>query len=159
MPNRLPVRKEPRAPTGRRVVTLTERKAFQTEKAPTAIGPYSQAVRAGDSVYLSGQIPLIPGTMELVDGGIQDQAEQVLANLGAVCEAAGGSLADVVKVTVYLTDMAQFGAINEALEGFLDPPFPARAVVGVAALPKGAQVEMEAVLHLPPSPGEAAAQD
>jgi len=138
---------------------LSEREAFQTDRAPAAIGPYSQAVRAGDSIHVSGQIPLIPSTMELVDGSTQDQAEQVLANLGAVCEAAGGSLARVVKVTVYLTDMGQFGAINEALEGFFEPPFPARSAVGVAALPKGAQVEMEAVLHLPPSPGKAAVQD
>lgn len=133
---------------------MLPRKAYQTGAAPAAIGPYSQAVRAGDTVFVSGQIPLDPETMELVSEDPQRQTEQVVANIRAVCEAAGGCLDSVVKLTVYLTDLAQFGIVNGVLEDFFREPYPARAAVGVAALPKGAGVEMEAVMHCPPSTPE-----
>ena len=125
------------------------KEAFHTTRAPEAIGTYSQAVRAGDWVYLSGQIPLDPQTMELVPGGIAEQIRRVFDNLAAVAQAAHGSLDDVVKLTVYLTDLAHFPAVNEVMAGYFSKPYPARAAVGVAALPKGAAVEMDAVLYLP----------
>ena len=125
------------------------RKSIQTDKAPAAIGTYSQAVRAGDTVYLSGQIPLDPATMQLVDGPFADQVRRVFDNLAAVCEAAGGSLADIVKFNVYLTDLANFATVNEVMASYLTAPYPARAAVGVASLPKGAEVEVEAVMVLP----------
>lgn len=125
------------------------RQAIQTDNAPAAIGPYSQAVRAGNTVWLSGQIPLIPETMELVEGGMQDQIIRVFDNLKAVCEACGGSLDHVVKVNIYLTDLTHFALVNEMMERYFSEPYPARAAVGVASLPKGAGVEMEAVLVLP----------
>ncbi len=121
---------------------------ISTDKAPQAIGTYSQAVRVDRTVYLSGQIPLDPDTMALVDGGIQDQIQRVFRNLQAVAEAAGGELADVVKLTVYLTDLSHFPAVNEIMAGYFMEPYPARAAVGVAALPKGAQVEMDAIMVL-----------
>ena len=118
---------------------------IHTDRAPAAIGAYSQAVRAGDTVYLSGQIPLDPSTMQLVDG-IEAQIHQVFKNLSAVCEAAGGSLNDLVKLNVYLTDLSHFARVNEIMSQYVSEPFPARAAVGVASLPRGALVEAEGVL-------------
>ena len=117
-----------------------------TDRAPAAIGTYSQAVRAGKTVYLSGQIPLDPVTMELVGGGVDAQIRQVFDNLAAVAEAAGGELADVVKLTVYLTDLEDFQRVNEIMAQYFDEPYPARAAIGVAGLPKCAVVEMDAIL-------------
>lgn len=122
------------------------RETIQTEKAPQAIGTYSQAVRVGDTVYLSGQIPLVAATMELVGGDFAAQARQVFQNLAAVCEAAGGSLQDVVKLNIYLTDLTNFPTVNQVMAEFIKEPYPARAAVGVASLPKGALVEVEGVL-------------
>lgn len=124
------------------------RQVIQTERAPQAIGAYSQAIRAGDTVYLSGQIPLRAETMELVAGDMEAQICQVLDNLRAVAEAAHGSLARTVKVTVYLTDLAHYPLVNDLMADYFQAPYPARAVVEVAALPKGAAVEMDAVMHL-----------
>ena len=124
------------------------RKIIHTEQAPAAIGPYSQAVQAGNTVYLSGQIGLDPGRMALVEGGLEAQARRVLQNLSAVAQAAGGSLADVVKLNVYLPDLSHFARVNEIMAEFFSEPFPARAAVGVAALPKGALIEIEGVLVL-----------
>jgi reactive intermediate/imine deaminase len=119
---------------------------IETSRAPGAIGTYSQAMRAGNTVYLSGQIPLDPDSMELVEGEFADRARQVFRNLSAVAEAAGGSLADTVKLTIYLTDLGNFATVNEVMAEFFPTPFPARAAVGVAALPKGADVEADAIL-------------
>ena len=124
------------------------KKAITTERAPDAIGTYSQAVRAGDTVYLSGQIPLHPRTMELIEGDIRAQTHRVFANLAAVAAAAGGGLDDVVKLNVYLADIRDFPIINEVMSEYFDEPYPARAALGVAALPKGAGVEIEAIMHL-----------
>jgi reactive intermediate/imine deaminase len=122
------------------------RESITTDKAPAAIGPYSQAVRVGDTVYLSGQIPLDPETMELVGGDIRKQVIQVFDNLEAVCQAAGGGVDDIVKLTIFLTDLGNFGLVNELMSERFQEPYPARAAIGVASLPKGAQVEMEAIL-------------
>ena len=122
------------------------RKSIQTDQAPQAIGTYSQAVRCGDTVYLSGQIPLQPDTMEMVQGDMQAQIRRVFDNLAAVASAAGGSLADVVKLNVFLTDLGHFSLVNEIMADYFQQPYPARAAVGVAALPKDAQVEMDAVM-------------
>jgi reactive intermediate/imine deaminase len=124
------------------------REIIHTDDAPKAIGPYSQAVRAGDTVYLSGQIPLEPKTMELVSGDIEKEIRQVFENLKAVAEAAGGSLAKAVKVNVFLTDLANFTKVNEIMAQYCSQPYPARAAVGVAQLPRGARVEIECVLYL-----------
>jgi len=124
------------------------RKTIQTDLAPQAIGTYSQAVRCGDTVYLSGQIPLVPQTMELVNGGMEVQIRRVFDNLSAVAAAAGGSLADVVKLNIYLVDLGQFALVNQVMAGYFNEPYPARAAVGVAALPRDAQVEMDAVMVL-----------
>ncbi len=124
------------------------REIIKTDQAPQAIGTYSQAVKVGNTVYLSGQIPLVPGTMELVDGDIKLHIQQVFNNLQAVAKAAGGSLKDVVKLNVFLTDLGNFPVVNETMAEFFVEPYPARAAIGVAALPKGAQVEMDAVLEL-----------
>jgi reactive intermediate/imine deaminase len=124
------------------------REIIQTDRAPQAIGTYSQAVRSGNTVYMSGQIPLIPESMELVDGDMETQIRRVFDNLSAVAEAAGGSLADVVKLNVFLPDLGHFAIVNEVMAGYFKPPYPARAAVGVAALPKGAQVEMDAVMEI-----------
>ncbi len=118
-----------------------------TEQAPAAIGPYSQAVRAGSLVFLSGQIPLDPQQMTLVNG-IEAQIHQVFANLSAVAQAAGGDLSHIVKLTVYLTDLEHFAQVNRIMEEYFQPPYPARAAIGVAALPKGAAVEMDAIMQL-----------
>ena len=124
------------------------RSVITTDKAPKAIGTYSQAVRVDKTVYLSGQIPLDPETMALVDGDIQVQIHRVFRNLQAVAEAAGGGLADVAKLTVFLTDLGHFPTVNQVMAEYFLEPYPARAAVGVAALPKGAQVEMDAVMVL-----------
>ncbi|WP_295583028.1 RidA family protein [uncultured Lamprocystis sp.] len=124
------------------------RAIISTDRAPRAIGTYSQAVRAGDTVYLSGQIPLVPETMALVEGDREAQVRQVFSNLSAVAEAAGGSLADVVKLNVFLTDLGDFALVNQVMAEFFTAPYPARAAVGVAALPRGAAVEMDAVMVL-----------
>ena len=121
---------------------------ISTDQAPRAIGTYSQAVKCGGSVYLSGQIPLIPETMELVEGDIEAQVRRVFDNLQAVARAAGGSLADVVKLNVFLTDLAHFPTVNQVMAEYFSEPYPARAAIGVAALPKAAQVEMDAVMEL-----------
>jgi len=120
-----------------------------TDNAPKAIGTYSQAVRMGDTVYLSGQIPLVPETMELVTGDMRAQIDRVFANLRAVATAAGGGLGDIIKLNVFLTDLSHFPLVNEVMAHYFTPPYPARAAIGVAALPKGAAVEMDAVLILP----------
>ena len=119
---------------------------IHTAAAPAAIGTYSQAVRAGETVYLSGQIPLDPNTMELVSGDIDVQIRQVFDNLAAVAQAAGGGLGDIVKLTVYLTDLGHFPRVNEIMSQYFQEPYPARAAIGVAALPKAAAVEMDAIL-------------
>ncbi|HAD48386.1 MAG: reactive intermediate/imine deaminase [Idiomarina sp.] len=120
-----------------------------TDKAPAAIGTYSQAVKIGTTVYLSGQIPLVPETMELVSEDFAQQAEQVFKNLTAVCEAAGGELQDMVKVQIYLTDLAEFAIVNEVMAKHFKTPYPARAAIGVKQLPKGAQIEIDGILELP----------
>ncbi|HEV2268210.1 MAG TPA: RidA family protein [Steroidobacteraceae bacterium] len=124
------------------------RKAIHTERAPQAIGTYSQAVRAGDTVYLSGQIPLDPATKELIAGDIEAEIRRVFDNLKAVAEAAGGTLAQAVKVNIYLTDLTHFAKVNEIMAQYFPQPYPARAAVGVAQLPRGARVEAECVLYL-----------
>jgi reactive intermediate/imine deaminase len=124
------------------------RQIIQTEQAPKAIGTYSQAVKAGNTVYLSGQIPLDPATMALVEGGMDVQIRRVFDNLKAVAEAAGGGLRDVVKLNVFLTDLAHFSLVNEIMAEYFAAPYPARAAIGVAALPRGAGVEMDAVMVL-----------
>ena len=120
--------------------------AIQSKDAPAAIGTYSQAVRAGDTVYLSGQIGLDPATMQLVDG-IEAQIDRVFRNLAAVAAAAGLGLEHTVRMTVYLTDLAHFARVNEIMARYLKEPFPARAAIGVASLPRGAQIEIDAILH------------
>lgn len=124
------------------------RQIVQTEAAPAAIGTYSQAVRVGDAVYLSGQIPLDPATMELVEGGMEMQIRRVFDNLNAVAAAAGGSLDEIAKLNVFLTDLSHFPLVNQVMAEYFSEPYPARAAIGVAALPKGAEVEMDAILHL-----------
>ena len=121
---------------------------IHTARAPAAIGTYSQAVRAGNTVYLSGQIPLDPTTMKIVEGGPREQIVQVFENLAAVAEAAGGSLANAVKLTVYLTDLAHFALVNEIMAEYVTEPYPARAAIGVAQLPRGVAVEVDAILVL-----------
>ncbi|HRD49679.1 MAG: RidA family protein [Candidatus Competibacter sp.] len=124
------------------------REIIQTDQAPAAIGAYSQAVKVGNTVYLSGQIPLDPATLQLVDGGMDAQIRRVFDNLAAVARAAGGSLADTVKLNVFLTDLSHFALINQIMAEYFLQPYPARAAIGVAALPRDAQVEMDAVLVL-----------
>ena len=125
---------------------MSNRAVISTPDAPAAIGPYSQAIKVGNTVWLSGQIPLVPGSMELVTGDIRDQATQVFRNLAAVAEAAGGSLDQAVKINISLTNLEYFGAVNEVMASFLSEPYPARACVQVAALPKGVDIEVEAIL-------------
>jgi reactive intermediate/imine deaminase len=124
------------------------RKIISTDQAPRAIGTYSQAVRSGDTVYLSGQIPLDPATMKIVDGDFRAQLKQVFANLSSVATAAGGTLGDIVKLNVYLTNLDHFPVVNEVMAEYFREPYPARAAVGVARLPKDAVVEIDAILHL-----------
>ena len=124
------------------------RSIISTDKAPQAIGTYSQAVKIDQTVYLSGRIPLVPETMALVEGDMRTQITQVFNNITAVAEAAGGSLADVAKLNIYLTDLGHFPLVNEVMSEFFSQPYPARAAVGVAELPKASQVEMDAVLVL-----------
>lgn len=124
------------------------KKIISTDKAPQAIGTYSQAVKVGTTVYMSGQIPLIPETMELLEGSVEEQIHQVFKNLSAVAEAAAGSLADVVKLNVFLTDLSNFPTVNQVMAEYFNEPYPARAAIGVAELPKGSAVEMDAILEL-----------
>ncbi len=121
---------------------------ISTDRAPAAIGTYSQAVRVGDTVYLSGQIPLDPASMEVVEGGIVEEIERVFDNLSAVCEAAGGRLQDIVKLDIFLTDLSNFPTVNEVMARYFEQPYPARAAIGVKELPKGVGVEMDAVMVL-----------
>ena len=124
------------------------KKAIQTDAAPAAIGTYSQAIAAGNLVFLSGQIPLDPGSMELVGGDFEARARRVFDNLRAVATAASGNLNQVVKLTIFLTDLDNFATVNKVMEDYFDKPFPARAAIGVASLPKGADVEADAILAL-----------
>jgi len=125
---------------------MTKRSIIQTDHAPQAIGTYSQAVKVGDTVYISGQIPLVPETMEMVSDDIRLQIHQVFKNLQAVAEAANASLAEIVKLNVFLTDLSHFPVVNEVMAEYFQQPYPARAALGVAALPKDAGVEMDAVI-------------
>jgi len=119
---------------------------ISTDKAPQAIGTYSQAVKTGNTVYLSGQIPLVPESMELIEGDMAAQISQVFDNLSAVCQAAGGELQDIAKLNIFLTDLSHFPLVNEIMAQYFKQPYPARAAIGVASLPKGAQVEMDGIL-------------
>jgi reactive intermediate/imine deaminase len=125
---------------------VTNRAVIATQQAPAAIGPYSQGIKVGNTVWISGQIPLDPETMEIVAGGIREQATRVFDNLAAIASAAGGSLNDAVKINISLTDMGDFATVNEVMASFFDEPYPARACVEVAGLPKGVAVEVEAIL-------------
>ena len=124
------------------------KEAIHSDHAPAAIGTYSQGIREGNLVFLSGQIPLDPASMEFVDGDFEARARQVFDNLRAVAEAAGGDLSQVVKLTIFLTDLGNFATVNSVMEDYFEQPFPARAAVGVASLPKGADVEADAILGL-----------
>ncbi|MCF7980756.1 MAG: RidA family protein [Pseudomonadales bacterium] len=126
---------------------MSNRSVISTTNAPAAIGTYSQAVKAGNTVYLSGQIPLNPSDMELVEG-IENQIDQVFKNLSAVAEASGGSLKDIVKLNIFLTDLANFALVNETMSQYFSQPYPARAAIGINSLPKGSLVEMDAILVL-----------
>ena len=125
------------------------KQTIHTERAPAAVGTYSQAVTVGQFVFISGQIPFVPETMEVVDGEFEDRARQVFANLKAIAEAAGGSLNDAVKLTIFVTDLGHFATVNKVMAEFCDEPYPARAAVEVAALPKGVDIEADAILALP----------
>lgn len=125
---------------------MSNKSILQTDKAPKAIGTYSQAVKVGSTVFLSGQIPLDPETMELVAGDFAARTRRVFDNLKAVCEAAGGSLSDIVKLNIFMTDLSNFATVNQVMATYFQEPYPARAAVGVAALPKGADVEMDAIM-------------
>lgn len=127
---------------------MTNRSVVQTANAPEAIGTYSQAIKVADTVYLSGQIPLVPESMELIEGGVEAQIEQVFKNLSAVCEAAGATLQDIVKLNIFLIDLQHFSKVNEIMAKYFTQPYPARAAIGVASLPRGAQVEMDGILIL-----------
>ena len=121
---------------------------ISTDQAPQAIGTYSQAVKVGTTVYLSGQIPLVPETMEIIEGGIEARIHRVFQNLQAVCKAAGGDLSDIAKLNVFLTDLGNFPIVNKVMAEYFTEPYPARAAIGVAALPKDAGVEMDGVMEL-----------
>lgn len=125
-----------------------KKEIISTDQAPQAIGTYSQAVKVGGTVYLSGQIPLVPETMEMVEGDMEAQIRRVFDNLRAVANAAGGSLADVAKLNIFLTDLAHFPLVNQVMAEYFEQPYPARAAIGVASLPRDAGVEMDAVLEL-----------
>ncbi|MFT7235487.1 MAG: reactive intermediate/imine deaminase [Methylophagaceae bacterium] len=124
------------------------REIIHTDKAPQAIGPYSQAIKVGDVVYLSGQIPLVPETMEVIEGDFSTQVRCVFDNLSAVAEAAGGQLQDIVKLNIFLTDLSHFATVNDIMVEYFTQPYPARAAIGVASLPKGVPVEMDGVMHI-----------
>ncbi len=124
------------------------REIIHTDAAPAAIGTYSQAIKVGDTVYLSGQIPLVPETMKVVEGDMAAQIRQVFDNLQAVTQAAGGGLADIVKLNIFLTDLSHFALVNELMADYFQQPYPARAAIGVASLPKGVPVEMDAIMVL-----------
>lgn len=125
-------------------------KAFiSTEQAPAAIGTYSQAVKVGTAVYLSGQIPLVPETMEVISEDFAQQTHQVFKNISAVCKEAGGTIQDLVKVNIYLTDLSNFTTVNEVMSQYFKAPYPARAAIGVRALPKNVQVEIDGIMELP----------
>jgi len=125
-----------------------KREVIHSDDAPAAIGTYSQAIKVGDTVYLSGQIPLVPETMEVVEGDMEAQIRRVFDNVQAVTKAAGGSLADIVKLNIFLTDLSHFALVNEVMADYFQQPYPARAAVGVASLPKNVPVEMDAVMVL-----------
>ena len=125
---------------------MLNKSIIHSDQAPAAIGTYSQAVKVGNTIYLSGQIPLIPETMELVEGGFAEQAEQMFKNLNAVCEAGGGSLEDIVKLNIYLLDLANFPIINEVMSKYFKEPYPARAAIGISQLPKNALVEADGIM-------------
>ena len=127
---------------------MSVRQAIHSDQAPKAIGPYSQAVRAGDTVYMAGQIPLDPATMQMVEGDFEKEATQVFENINAVITASGGTFRHVVKVTIFLTDFANFAKVNELMAKYFAEPYPARSTVAVAALPRNARVEIECTLHL-----------
>lgn len=127
---------------------MTNRSIITAKNAPQAIGPYSQAVKVGNTVYLSGQIPLVPETMEMISEDISEQIQQVFSNLAAVAEASGGSLADIAKLNIFMTNLAHFPTVNEIMMQHFSEPYPARAAIGVASLPKGSQVEMDAIMTL-----------
>lgn len=127
---------------------MSNRAIISTPEAPAAIGPYSQAIKVGNTVWLSGQIPLVPETMEVVEGDVTAQATQVFKNLDAVAQASGGTLDDSVKINISLTDLGDFAAVNDVMASFLSAPFPARACVQVAALPRGVKIEAEAILSV-----------
>ncbi len=124
------------------------KQVIHSDNAPAAIGTYSQATRTGDLVFISGQVPFDPATMEFVEGDFEARARQVFENLKAIAEAAGGNLNDAVKLTIFLTDLANFATVNSVMEDYFDKPYPARAAVGVASLPRGADVEADAILAL-----------
>lgn len=125
---------------------MPNKAVIQTEQAPRAIGTYSQAIKVHNTVYLSGQIPLLPNTMELISDNVEDQIRQVFTNLAAVCEAGGGSLNNLVKLNIFLTDLGHFATVNEIMASFFDPPYPARAAIGVKSLPRDAMVEMDGIM-------------
>lgn len=125
---------------------MTNKAIISTEKAPSAIGTYSQAVKVNNTVYLSGQIPLIPETMEMVQGDFAAEAHQVFKNLQAVCEASNGTLSDIVKLNIYLTDLNNFAIVNEVMAEYFSAPYPARAAIGISQLPKGAQIEADGIV-------------
>jgi len=127
---------------------MANKTIISTEKAPQAIGTYSQAVKVDNTVYLSGQIALVPETMELTEGGIEEQIHQVFKNLTAVCEAAGGSLQDIAKLNIFLTDLSNFATVNTIMAEYFEQPYPARAALGVSQLPRDAAVEMDGVMEL-----------
>lgn len=122
---------------------------ISTDEAPSAIGTYNQAVKVGTAVYLSGQIPLVPSSMEMISDDFAEQTHQVFKNLTAVCEAAGGELQDMVKVNIFLTDLDNFATVNEIMSQYFKTPYPARAAIGVKALPKGSQIEIDGIMELP----------
>ena len=124
------------------------REIISTDKAPQAIGTYSQAVKVGTTVYISGQIPLIPETMELLEGSVEEQIHQVFKNLSAITEAAGGDFSKIAKLNIFLTDLSNFPTVNQVMAKYFTEPYPARAAIGVAELPKGAAVEMDAIMEL-----------
>jgi endoribonuclease L-PSP, putative len=125
---------------------MTNKAVISTDQAPAAIGTYSQAIKVNNTVYLSGQIPLVPDTMQMVEGDFAAQAEQVFKNLEAVCRAADGDLQDIVKLNIFLTDLSHFPTVNEVMGRFIKPPYPARAAIGVKELPRGALIEADGIM-------------